>query len=739
MAKLDCERFLGSALFIFLLSSPAALAVDIKGRVVTPAGRPVAGAAVQHRASGARTECDGAGAFELSLPDIDKGTIEVSHPDYADETVRFAGPGPVLEMTIILVPLIRRQEEVVVTALRYPEPSFAVPASESVVTSETIAESMPSNIAEGLKTMTGVTNLGSGGFSLVPSIRGLARNRILILVDGARLTSDRRTGPSGSFVAPEDIERIEILRSPSSVFYGSDAVGGVIHILTKQASTGRLLSGKAGLRYGSINGEKGGGLSLQGRKGPAGYYLSFQGADAGNYSSPKAEVLQSQYGQANLFGKFSWETGKRDIKLSLLGARGKDIGKPNRSSSTKPTWYPLESQNLAQLHWVEKNIDGRGGDLSVHAFVNPNSIETRTDQIGVYKTKESLSKVRGSDLGFQIAFGRKTGKTFWFNGGVDLFGRLGAETHTTDRSFNESGSVTKTTEETPYVEGRRWDAGLFLSADYAGIPGLDLVGGVRFDHLVTSAKPGGPSAPVARDARNAQTGFLAASWKVSERLVAFANVSRAYRTPTLSEKFYTGISGRGFIIAHPGLKPETGLSLDGGIKVMTGRLFAGFYGFVYSIDDMIERYLVAERTYTYGNIERGRIRGIEFEVEYFPVQGWKLFGNLYVMAGKSLATELPLNDVPPFRAALGTKAWAGRFSAEFETIFQTKKSDPGPAEIVIPGFSIFRAKAAYRLDSRLSVYAVISNLSDRTYLARPDPEAMEEPGRSLSLGLTFSF
>ena len=141
----------------------------------------------------------------------------------------------------------------------------------------------------------------------------------------------------------------------------------------------------------------------------------------------------------------------------------------------------------------------------------------------------------------------------------------------------------------------------------------------------------------------------------------------------------------------------------------------------------------------YGNIERGRIRGIEFEVEYFPVQGWKLFGNLYAMAGKSLATELPLNDVPPFRAALGTKAWAGRFSAEFETIFQTKKSDPGPAEIAIPGFSIFRAKAAYRLDSALSVYAVVSNLSDRTYLARPDPEAMEEPGRSLSLGLSFSF
>jgi len=329
--------------------------------------------------------------------------------------------------------------------------------------------------------------------------------------------------------------------------------------------------------------------------------------------------------------------------------------------------------------------------------------------------------------------------TFWLNGGIDVFGRLGARTRNTDRSFDASGAVTKTAEETPYVDGRRWDAGLFLSADYAGISGLDLVGGVRIDRLVTSAKPGGPDAAVARDARSAMTGFLAASWKASERLVAFANVSRAYRTPTLSEKFYTGISGRGFIVANPGLKPETSFNLDAGVKFMTGRLFLGVYGFVYSIDDMIERSIVVERTYTYGNIERGRILGVELELEYFPVQGWKLFANLSALSGESEATGLALNDAPPLRAVLGSKLWAGRFSAEIETVLQAEKSDPGPAEIAIPGFGVFRAKAAYRIDGTLSVYAVVSNLTDRFYLARPDPDAMEEPGRSLSLGLSLSF
>ena len=77
--------------------------------------------------------------------------------------------------------------------------------------------------------------------------------------------------------------------------------------------------------------------------------------------------------------------------------------------------------------------------------------------------------------------------------------------------------------------------------------------------------------------------------------------------------------------------------------------------------------------------------------------------------------------------------------AEISALLQARKSDPGPAEIAIPGFGVFRAKAAYRIDGTLSVYAVVSNLTDRFYLARPDPDAMEEPGRSLSLGLSLSF
>ena len=162
---------------------------------------------------------------------------------------------------------------------------------------------MPANVAEGLSATPGVAALGSGGFSLVPSVRGLARRRVLYLIDGARLSSERRTGPNASFISPEDVDRIEVLRSPASVLYGSDAIGGVIHILTREPELRPGIRGRINARYGTVNAEKGGGFSLEGANGATGFLLSFQGVDADDYASPSGRVLQSRFAQGSLLGQ----------------------------------------------------------------------------------------------------------------------------------------------------------------------------------------------------------------------------------------------------------------------------------------------------------------------------------------------------------------------------------------------------------------------------------------------------
>ncbi|HEX2695631.1 MAG TPA: TonB-dependent receptor [Acidobacteriota bacterium] len=721
---------------LVLLSVPLwARAFEVRGTVVTPEGMPVAGAVVLHRPSGTRDVTDARGAFALDLPQGARVRLEVIHPDHYEQ--EFDVPRKDLARGVVLtvLPVVRRKEEIVVTALRHPEARAAIPVAETVVAKGALAEAMPSNITEGLSATPGVAALGSGGFSLVPSVRGLARRRVLYLVDDARLSSERRTGPNASFISPEDVERIEVLRSPASVLYGSDAIGGVIHILTREPELRPGIRGRVHARYGTVNAEKGAGLSLEGAKGATGFLLSFQGVDAGDYASPSGRVLQSRFAQGSILAKIVHRTEKREIVASVLGARGRDIGKPNRDSLNKPTWYPEERQNLFQFRWIERKV--ANGELSFEAYVDPNSLETRTDRIDGYRTKTSTSRTRSTEYGVQLSFGKKLGKALRLEGGADLFGQAGAEAVTRDTSFAADGTARGVTGELPYARGSRTDTGLFVSADYSGFWNLDLVGGVRWDSLSMKAAPGGGTAVATSDGK--AIGFLAASLKITESLVGFVNVSRAYRVPSLNERYYTGISGRGFIVAQPGLRPETSLNADGGFRFYGRRFFAGLYGFAYAIDGLIERYTVSPGLYTYGNIDKGRLKGLELEVEYFPVPGWKVFGNMFVIRGRNAATGGPLNDVPPVQLLAGTKAWVGRFSAEVDAMFRLRKDNPGPAEIAVPASTVVNARAAYRVSPSLSFYARLGNLFDTAYIARPDAEAMEEPGRSLTVGAAVSF
>lgn len=709
---------------------------EVRGRVISPEGKAVAGAVVLHRASGTKAMTGADGSFSLRLETANRVSLEIIHPDYHEELIDVppgGGDGP---LTVTLAPYIQQREEVVVTALRYPEPSLNVPAATSVRSGEALSEGLASNLTDGVGSLPGVSALGSGGFSVVPVIRGLSRNRVLFLVDSARVTSDRRTGPGASFVFPEDMDRVEVLRSPSSVFYGSDAVGGVFQVFLKEPDPRPGIHGRAQARYGTVNGEKGAGLSLSGRNKALGFHMSLQGVNAGDYRNSGGVVPLSHYAQWSLAAKLTHESEKRRVALSFLGSRGLNIGKPALDSATRPTWYPREHQNLAQIHWRETGF--AGGELAFTAFVNPNFLETRTDRIADLKTRESYSRTESTDFGMQLAFNRRAAGFLRVQAGLDIGGRAGASAVNRDTHFDSQGRPSSTQEEIPYRLGSKRDFGLFFCLDFFPAGRWDVVGGVRLDRLQVEAEPGA-AGRVEGGTDTPLSGFVAASYRLSELLVAFINLSRAYRSPTLSERFYTGITGRGFIVSRPDLEPERSVHLDGGLKVVTTRLFAAVYGFGYDIRGLIERYPVSDKIYTYGNVDRGRIRGGEAEVEWFPLTGLKLFGHVSLARGRSVETGQPLNDIPPLRFQAGARVWAGRFSAEAVLRRQSAKKDPGPSEIPIPAATLVDVRVFAYLPSSFQFSLIISNVLDAHALGRPDPDAPLDPGRNIQAGLAYSF
>jgi len=110
-------------LSFLILSVGHLIAVEIKGEVLTPEGKPIQGAVVLHRLSQSKAVTDEKGQFNLKTPDGEKVKLEIIHPDYMDQEKIFSLLQASKKISIRLTPLIRQREEIVVTALRYPESS----------------------------------------------------------------------------------------------------------------------------------------------------------------------------------------------------------------------------------------------------------------------------------------------------------------------------------------------------------------------------------------------------------------------------------------------------------------------------------------------------------------------------------------------------------------------------------------------------------------------------------------
>src|SRR5687767_12948781 len=218
--------------------SIAAPAFAFKARVVDQQGRPVANATVSILGRTGEAITDGDGRFEWK-PDppppfeilvIDAGG-SYSRPVIITEL------NAEQELVVTVAPLV---SESVMVSGSAPSIETTPAAGATSVSGRDIAVRQPTNLMQAIENVAGVNQV-SEGQAAVPAIRGFARGRTLILLDGARVSSERRAGPSATFLDPMVVEGIDVARGPGSVAYGSDAFGGVISVRTRRAEPGSPL------------------------------------------------------------------------------------------------------------------------------------------------------------------------------------------------------------------------------------------------------------------------------------------------------------------------------------------------------------------------------------------------------------------------------------------------------------------------------------------------------------------
>ena len=147
---------------------------------------------------------------------------------------------------------------------------------------------------QALENVAGVNQV-SEGQAAVPPIRGLARGRTLILIDGARVSSERRVGPSATFLDPSVIEGVDVSRGPGSVAYGSDAFGGVISVRTRRVAAGIAAGRQFSGTIGTGIPENRGAFEISKGLPAGGVLFAAHTRDADDWDSPEGEVFNSGF------------------------------------------------------------------------------------------------------------------------------------------------------------------------------------------------------------------------------------------------------------------------------------------------------------------------------------------------------------------------------------------------------------------------------------------------------------
>jgi hemoglobin/transferrin/lactoferrin receptor protein len=725
---------------LIVCAAPVAAAdqtLTLTGRVVdASSGNGVAGATVTIGGTTGAVRTDGDGTFKWERPPTPPFQVIVILPGG-----QVAAPVEVKSLTsdpvTVQVNAIARESITVIGAA--PSISAAPGAATTLLSETQISRRNPENLMQALETVPGI-NVVSEGHATVPAIRGLARGRTLVLIDGARVTSERRVGPSATFADPVTFEGIDVARGPGSVAYGSDALGGVISVRTRRAVPGSPLTVRGNATVGGGIPEGRGSIELAKGLARGGVLVQGHVREAEDWDNPidDTTIFNSGWKDRGFLARVDHEVGAGVLSVGWQSDFGRDIERPRNNSRTVRFYYPYENSHRLTSSF---ELSNRGGFQQVMFTGFVGTFEQRTDQdrFATATTARSIERADVSAQDFHVKGNavRGLGKAR-VEFGVDVNGRFGLEAIDTMLRYDLAGGIASETNNLSVDSARRTDTGAYVQADAPLASMLRIAGGARGDY-VTTRNIGGYFGD-RETANGAFSGFGALTAGPFSGLSFTAQVSRGFRDPTLSDRYFRGPSGRGFITGNPDLEPEKSLQFDVGSRYTIGRTQVGASFYNYRINDLVERYSTQTDFFFFRNQGRARIRGVELEARSEFAHGVAVEGGVNISRGVALDTDADLDDIAPDTVfAIVRKDFGSRAFAQMRAALLADDGRPGPSEVEAPGAQVVDLSGGWRFNRMIELRAIVRNLFDDAYYASPDPRWVYAPGRSASVTLAFDF
>ncbi|BCK02209.1 ligand-gated channel protein [Vibrio cholerae] len=618
----------------------------------------------------------------------------------------------------------KTDETMVVTAAGFSQAIQNAPASISVISREDLESRYYRDVTDALKNVPGVTVTG-GGDNTDISIRGMGSNYTLILVDGKRQTS-RQTRPNSDGPGIEQgwlpplqaIERIEVIRGPMSTLYGSDAIGGVINIITRKDQ--QQWSGNVQLS--TVVQEN----RASGDEQSANFFVTGPLSDAlslqvyGQTTQRDEDEIEHGYGDKSLrslTSKLNYQLNP-DHQLQLEAGvsaqdRENNVGKSAQSSGSK-TDNEYRRNHIAVSHqgdWQDV------GQSDTYLQYEENTNKSREMSIDNTVFKSTLVAPIGEHM---LSFGVE-----------------GKHESLEDKTSNKISSRT-------HISNTQW-AG-FIEDEWALAEQFRLTFGGRLDHDKNYGSHFSPR--------------VYGVWNLDSAWTVKGGVSTGFRAPQLREVTpdWGQVSRGGNIYGNPDLQPETSINkeLSLGYLSDTG-LSASLTAFHNDFKDKITRVKCPDSICTSGknqfgadptyrvNIDEAETYGAEAEFG-FPITDTIDFGSSYTYTRSEQKTGefagKPLEKLPKhlFSSSLNWQT-TDRLSSWTNLNYRGKEvqsnGSASSSKKMAPSYTFIDAGITYALTDTATIKAAVYNLFDQDVnYAEYD---YVEDGRRYWLGLDIAF
>ncbi len=734
------------------LAERGSAADTLRGRVTDAEGGPVEGADVQLPELQRATRTVGDGSFAFAAVPAGSYTLVIRRAGYATEVRRVStGGGVPLQVALRTTPFL--VPAVTVTATRSPIETLRSPLAVSAVGDEQLRRHSEVSLAHTIQELPGVRTLSTGEQIGKPVIRGLTGARVLVLDAGNRLEDYSWSDEDAPSIDARLADRVEVIRGPASLLYGSDAEGGVVNVIPEDvpdAAGGAAFLRTALEAWGASNNrETGANLRLEGARGGIGYRLSGLGRFAEDLHTPAGPLENTGFwaanGEAAAGKKGSWGSAtlryaRYGGEFRLLEANGPP---PGQASGAEEGPVRKLADDRVQFDGSFPVRGGAGLTIETRAQYQRHSLAEVSDEGG------AATGAGGEQTAFDLTLNTLSG---------DLLGHHALRPNVTGtagltgfvQTHDSRGPVTLV----PSAHGAAGGAFVF---EQATLGALTLSGGLRGDlRSLTADANGALATPETRRAWQSISGDVGAVYELLDGVALRANVGRAWRAPTLFELFANGPlpSDARWEIGQATLDVEHSTSADVGLRVERGDVRAELSAF----RNALGNYIFISPTGAF----RDSLR--VFRYAQAPALLWGFDGGVDVEAtrwldlraegdwvrGQNRELDQPLPLMPPPRARLeaelktANRSWAQRAWLMAGTELVAEQTRLAPYDVQTSGYTLLDVGAGLerrvggrptRVDLRVSNAL---NTSYKDYLSRYKEFALN-PGRSIVLRLGTEF